>query len=676
MNQTALRKLGWVAGIDLLTREMRCRRVAVALTIVLLGISRSAQAEDRLATIFQDNMVLQREMPLPVWGWADPGAEVEVAFGGQKKQAKADEKGYWKAILDPLTANRTGQVLTAQIGTTTISRKNVLVGEVWLTAGQSNMTTRGPDEDTGVYPHYVSPGGKEGMPAIRICEFGCWNASLEPMKDIDPGGVGKVIWKTMQENPYPPTMLPPEYFARALRDGVNVPVGILYVAVPGTTLTSWTEHSTLESLPPSKSGKGENLYQEALAESQANFADEFKASGATSWADFVRTRPAPKGRQPSTESVIRNFPSQLYSTRIYPAAPFAFRGAVWLQGGPYGPNGMYLVAMIRQWRTLFGRPFVFLCATNSRDATSLPSLAPVRSSFYRSYSNIGIDQGTEELSKDKSAALVELYDVGDWSTHYLNKAEAGRRMALAALDTAYDQHHLYSGPHPVEKRIEGGKATIRFSLVGDGLVYQPTIDGISGIVLQSKDGKVSRWGRVVKTAADTIEISHPDIPDIGTVAYGESVNPLETLFNSDGLPASPFTVNPVLGQPRDLGNAPQLLSMDAGTGEKTKLHIAHVRRTGYVFSVLGPNRKDDEREGAEIKKSNVNGGSATGVKIQAYIPAEWKGYEIENKGTKITATDSTKDGVHMAVFEVPADASWIIVAEAGKAAGFRTVNRY
>jgi len=130
--------------VEYIFRELRLCSAVFALTILLGWISISAHAEDRLATIFQDNMVLQREMPVPVWGWADPGAEVEVAFDGQKKQAKADEKGYWKAILDPLMANRTGQVLTAQIGTTTINRKNVLIGEVWLTAGQSNMTTRGP----------------------------------------------------------------------------------------------------------------------------------------------------------------------------------------------------------------------------------------------------------------------------------------------------------------------------------------------------------------------------------------------------------------------------------------------------------------------------------------------------------------------------------------------------
>jgi len=146
--------------VGLLLRGLRPCGAALALTLMLVGLPVSTQAEDRLAQIFQDNMVLQREKPVPVWGWANPGAQVEVAFGGQKKQAKADAKGYWKAILDPMPASRDGRTLEVRIGGTALSRKNVLVGEVWMATGQSNMVAGGPDFDNGVYPHYVSPGTK------------------------------------------------------------------------------------------------------------------------------------------------------------------------------------------------------------------------------------------------------------------------------------------------------------------------------------------------------------------------------------------------------------------------------------------------------------------------------------------------------------------------------------
>src|SRR5258708_5870080 len=136
---------------------------AISFSLLLVGFAFvadpvSCHAEDRLARIFQDNVVLQRTKPVPVWGWSSPGTQVEVSFAGQKKEAKADDKGYWKAILDPMTANREGQVMTVQIGSTTVSCKNVLVGEVWLSAGHSETAADGPDLDTGIYPHHISPG--------------------------------------------------------------------------------------------------------------------------------------------------------------------------------------------------------------------------------------------------------------------------------------------------------------------------------------------------------------------------------------------------------------------------------------------------------------------------------------------------------------------------------------
>ena len=129
--------------------------ILAALTawIPLSARAESAEIEARLARIFQDNTVLQREKPVPIWGWAKPGTQVEVTFGDQKKQAATDERGYWKAILDPMPANRTGQLLTARIGGTTVSCKNVLVGEVWLSAGHSSTGSPGPNVDTGIYPH-------------------------------------------------------------------------------------------------------------------------------------------------------------------------------------------------------------------------------------------------------------------------------------------------------------------------------------------------------------------------------------------------------------------------------------------------------------------------------------------------------------------------------------------
>ena len=184
--------------------------VLLILSVLWTGTAIPAQAENRLATIFQDNMVLQREMPVPVWGWADPGTEVEVDFAGQSKQAKADDKGYWKAVLDPLTANATGQDLTAKIGSTAVTRKNVLIGEVWFTASHSALGSGGPDYDTGVYPNYDLT-ADAGKPGIRMCQFG-FGASLTPYDDIDPAGRASTYWVPLNENPPGQTMTAVGYF--------------------------------------------------------------------------------------------------------------------------------------------------------------------------------------------------------------------------------------------------------------------------------------------------------------------------------------------------------------------------------------------------------------------------------------------------------------------------------
>ena len=235
---------------------------ALLLFVLSTAMALPIQAEDRLATIFQDNMVLQREKPVPVWGWADPNTQVEVDFAGQSKQATADDKGYWKATLDPLTANATGQDLTAKIGATTVTRKNVLIGEVWFTASHSALGSDGPDFDTGFYPHYDFGTGA-GKPEIRYCQFG-FGASLTPYDDIDPMGRAGTYWKTFNENPPSQAMTAVGYFARVLRNELNVPIGIVQMLlVSATDSPTWCSKETLEAFP-SADGHA-NYYEEVLA---------------------------------------------------------------------------------------------------------------------------------------------------------------------------------------------------------------------------------------------------------------------------------------------------------------------------------------------------------------------------------------------------------------------------
>ncbi len=644
--------------------------VLLTLTVILAGIPVSAYAgtariEERLAHIFQDNMVLQRETPVPVWGWAKSGEQVTVSFGGQKKQTKADEHGYWKVLLEPLPASREGRVLEVRIGATAINLKNVLVGEVWIAAGQSNMVAGGPDKDTGVYPHYISQGLKGGKPEIRICNFG-FGVSLEPLEDIDTAKRGSEPWQVLKEDPPPPIMSLSYYFARVLRDALEVPVGIVLVAVPGTNQAAWMAKETLESFQGKN--KETNFYKEFFNYSEDRIAKS--AGKVKSWADFkeVETswRETKKGPWPGNLDLL-NFPAVLYNTRIFPLAPFAIRGVIWHQGegGPFGPYAERLIAMIKQWRGLFGQNFNFIWGTLSRDTSQPPPLVPIRTWFSRSLVNTYLWQALKLSKEDKNVALVDFYDLGDEQVHWTEKAEGGYRMCLAALNSAYGQNHIYSGPRMTEAKIEGDKAVIRFEFTGKGLVYLPSIDGISGFCLHGK-GKsgLNRWGQVKLTGKDTLEVSHPDITELETVAYAENQDPHETIFSGEGLPASPFTINPATnvifsGDPSCMA-LPQLLVLQ-DTKAGVILNICHVRRGGYVF---WPKLKDG--------KTAVH----APVTVQAYIPAEWKGFEVEAGGKRLKFTESSKDGSKFITFDAPMDGTWSIVAEAGKVSEFRKVNRF
>ena len=211
-------RTGTAAELDDLGGNMKTNRFATRIAVVLLlsaigaGIPVFVQAEDRLAHIFQDNMVLQREKPVPVWGWATPGTQVEVSFSGQKKPAQADEKGHWEAVLDPLAASREGRNLEVRIGDTVVSCKNVLVGEVWLAAGPSNTTHAIAEPGHGRLSRLRLSRNRGGKPEIRISNFGP-GVSLEPLEDVDPAFRDAVPWKVLPEDPPPVEISPVCYFA-------------------------------------------------------------------------------------------------------------------------------------------------------------------------------------------------------------------------------------------------------------------------------------------------------------------------------------------------------------------------------------------------------------------------------------------------------------------------------
>lgn len=614
----------------------------------------TAHAELRLADVFQDKLVLQRDKEVPVWGWADAGSQVTVKFGGQTASATASNDGKFLARLKAMPANANGQPLTVESGGESVALQDVLVGEVWIAAGQSNMNHGGPDTDTGVFPFYQSSG--QSTAPMRVCDFG-FGAEKEPTDSYPPEMRGKVSWDDINISGNSPI---PYYFARVVRDGLDVPVGVIKVAVSGTNQGAWMSKETLEQFE----GKGGDYYQELWAEREAGLAKK-PQQGIDSWEAFQKHEDAwlanPDGRWPGkglSYLTFCHFPSVLYNTRVYPLAPYAIRGFIWHQGegGPGGPYGARLVAMFNQWREVFGQPDAYaIFGTLSDHGVSQPPLEPGRSSFYRSGTNTEIRKAKELANEagDNKMEYVELYDLGNDDTHFAQKAEAGRRMGLAALTLAYDQNHTYTAPRMVDTKWQDGGVYFKFEQVGERLIYEPSLNGASGFIVIDPNNERA-WGEVEVINADTIKVSSASVPEIRYVSYANASNPLETLFNSDGISASPFAVSQGDIGRLDEPEQPDLVKKTSGSG---KIFISHVRRNGYMFEV----------------RENKGSGEA---EVQAYIPAEWRGFSVSLDGKAITASTQDVGGQQYAVFSAPVNGGMVTVSEQGQESHFAKINRY
>jgi sialate O-acetylesterase len=517
------------------------------------------------------------------------------------------------------------------------------------------MNHGGPDIDTGVYPFYKSPDNEEDLPRVRHRRFG-WGASLEPQPDVqEMFREPESRWGVKEDYPEGSSTSMAQYFARIVRDELEVPVGIIHVAVSGINQVAWLSKETLETF----SGKGGNYYEEFLAEREAALA---KGGEIRSWDDFLKVETDwsadKKGNWPGRGMTYVSFPTALYNTRIVPLAPYAIRGVIWHQGeaGPGGPHAERMVAKVQQWRELFGQDFAFIWGTLSKLGSDEPPLLPAKSGFYRSSTNAQLRKALELFGDDPLTEYVELYDLGNQDTHFSLKAEGGRRMGLAAMAKIYGKPGIYTGPRLVESSFRGDTATLKFSQVGDGLNYEPTINGISGFYVF--DGKTPAWGEVKLIDKTTVEVSYPGGGSLEYVGYGTANNPHETLFNTDQIPASPFAAKD--GDVKTV-NAEQTYSL-LEPQEKmggAKFHVAHVRKDGYIFEIR-PGR----------------GKALETVSMLAYVSPEWSGVAVEAEGESLQVEEITEDGQKFVKFDAPTGSQRIIVADPGKIESFRGVDRF
>jgi len=475
-----------------------------------------------LATLFTDHAVLQRDMPLPIWGKAAPGDKITVQFADQEKTATADKGGRWSLKLDPLKASSEPRTLTVSTDKNKLTRSDILVGEVWLCSGQSNMgfTLNG---DANAAETIKAAGDKE----LRLFNAQA-TATDEPQETM--GGT----WALDSQQSAPSFSAVAYYFGRDLRKKLGVPVGLIKSAVGGTPAEAWTPRAELESSPTLKPiferhAKALVDYPAAIEnykKKETEILAKHKAAVAKAKAEG---KPAPRAPQaPVDPTVNKSRPTGLYNGSIAPLHPYAIRGAIWYQGEANSGRGLeyrtLFPAMISGWRKAWGQgdfPFLFVQITPHQN------MSPEVREAQR--------QTTETTQNTAMAVTIDVGHPTD--IHPKQKQPVGQRLALAARALAYGENDLeYSGPTYDTIALEGDKLRLTFKHLGGGLVAK---DGpLKGFQVAAADFKY--YPAEARIDGDTIVLSSPDVKVPVRARYGWTNVPDINLWNKAGLPASPF----------------------------------------------------------------------------------------------------------------------------------------
>ena len=454
----------------------------IIITIALVLAAAAAGAAVKPAALFSDNAVLQQGIAAPVWGFADNGEKVTVKFQDQELSTEAKD-GKWMVRLAPLKAG--GPFDMTITGSNTIELKNILVGEVWVCSGQSNMAFTLDRADNATEAIAAS-----ADPMLRLFTVPR-KPSWTPLDDVEAS------WVPCNADTAKSFTAVGYFFGRDLRKALNVPVGLIHTSWGGTAAQWWTSPEGLKSLP----------------DYAQSYADDYAAKG-----DGQR------------------HPSVLYNGMISPLIPYAIKGAIWYQGeanaGSAYKYRTLFPTMIKSWRDGWGEgnfPFLFV------------QLAPYEGGQKKPQEDTWPELREAQLLTTKTCAntgMAVITDVGDpTNIHPTKKEPVGGRLALAARKIAYGESIVSSGPIYKGMRAYGGSITLYFDYVGGGLVAK---DGdLTGFAVAGSDEEfVNATASIV--GGNKVVVSSPSVPNPVAARYGWANCPVVNLFNAEGLPASPF----------------------------------------------------------------------------------------------------------------------------------------
>jgi sialate O-acetylesterase len=493
------------------------------LFLALLVTFSSASAAVKLPSIFTDHMVLQRDKAVPVWGKAAPGEEVVVEFAGQKKTAKADASGKWMVKLDPMPANAEPQVLKAG----SVSVQDVLVGEVWLASGQSNM-----EWEMQMKPDSKADIPNTTHPNLRLIEVPKTTA-LTPQDDVP------AAWARSSPESAATFSAIGYYFGLKLHEELKVPVGIVLSAWGGTRIEPWTSIEGFDAVPELKAFTADTRAK--LPGSDAyRAANEKHLAAVEKWSQAVRDALAKKQAvpampaQPQTLTAGAGTPTALYNAMIHPLVPFAIRGAIWYQGeSNHGEGFVYTdkkKALLASWRSVFQQPdlpFYFVQIAPYQYGTED---VEILAQFW---------QAQRECLKIPHTGMATISDIGEVpDIHPAKKKEVARRLSLWALAKDYGQSDIDpNGPLYASHSIEGSDIRVKFDDAASGLASR---DGkpLSHFEIAGRDGMFHP--AEAKIDGDSVVITSAKVPEPRRARFAWSKLAIANLMDKDGLPATSF----------------------------------------------------------------------------------------------------------------------------------------
>lgn len=491
----------------------------LALFLFLLCVQ-IAQAQIKLPAIFGDHMVLQQKQDNPVWGWAAPGETITVSINGQSHMAQANQDGYWKVTLRPIPAGGPYRMEIAGAASKFFF-DDVLVGEVWICSGQSNMAW--PVNNTNSAELAILTANHPNIRLISVPQVG----TQEPQDDF------KGEWTACSPETVRNFSAVGYFFGRRLYHALDVPIGLIDNAWGGSAAEAWVRRDVLE-----KDGRFDELMawwkkEEASYDYEGLLAD---------WEERVAEWEAKKegGNPPPRPRNImigQHRPANIYNGVLHPTIGYGIRGVIWYQGEAnagraYQYRDLFPL-MIQHWRDEWGQgafPFYYVQLADFRAESEEPG-----------------DSDWAELREAQTMTMDRLPNVGEAviidvgegrDIHPRNKQTVGDRLARWALANDYNKDIQFRGPTYRSMTIEGNKITLTFDHVGQRLYAFDTQEP-QGFTIAGEDRKfVPAQAKIIGT--NQMEVWSDQVQNPVSVRYAWANNPVCNMYSRDGLPMTPF----------------------------------------------------------------------------------------------------------------------------------------